>query len=271
MLERKESSRRNPVYLWNGVRAATFSTRTPGRHCGFGGGLRMPALFAYLIALALLLGGGYGALSWLAAPEPVKVVANTKPKPPHDQKNAELTSPDPGPSQASPPEKSSALGQAEQDQDKAASADQSLASRQTSSLSSEAQLAASAQDTPAQASRADQNIRSADQGTPAPAAVDQAPQRSAALAAKAMLENSRRATATESAVSHARADAAAPTRSATAKPNRPLVRPASHHAPDRRGLALMTLRTIEFPDGRRITELIPYRGGERAMAFEPDE
>jgi hypothetical protein len=25
----------------------------------------MPALFAYLIAVALLLGGGYGALNWL--------------------------------------------------------------------------------------------------------------------------------------------------------------------------------------------------------------
>ena len=33
----------------------------------------------------------------------------------------------------------------------------------------------------------------------------------------------------------------------------------------------MTLRTIEFPDGRRVTQLFPYRGGERAMAFEPDE
>src|SRR4030088_2870399 len=42
----------------------------------------MPALFAYLIAVGLLLGGGYGALSWLAAPESVKVVAKAKPKPP---------------------------------------------------------------------------------------------------------------------------------------------------------------------------------------------
>ena len=34
----------------------------------------MPALFGYLCALCLLLGGGYGALSWLAAPEPAHVV-----------------------------------------------------------------------------------------------------------------------------------------------------------------------------------------------------
>src|ERR1700693_5595341 len=38
----------------------------------------MPALFAYLIAVALLLGGGYGALNWLATPEPVKIVAKAK-------------------------------------------------------------------------------------------------------------------------------------------------------------------------------------------------
>src|SRR5580704_16140943 len=54
----------------------------------------MPALFVYLIAVGLLLGGGYGALSWLAAPEPVKVVAaKAKPKPaPHYEANPEAAS-----------------------------------------------------------------------------------------------------------------------------------------------------------------------------------
>ena len=33
----------------------------------------------------------------------------------------------------------------------------------------------------------------------------------------------------------------------------------------------MTLRAIEFPDGRRVTQLLPYRSGERALAFEPNE
>jgi hypothetical protein len=36
-------------------------------------------------------------------------------------------------------------------------------------------------------------------------------------------------------------------------------------------LALMSLRTIEFPDGRRITRLIPYHGGGSAMAYGDDE
>src|SRR3954470_14897221 len=32
--------------------------------------MRMPALFGYLIALSILLGGGYAGLQWLAAPDP---------------------------------------------------------------------------------------------------------------------------------------------------------------------------------------------------------
>jgi hypothetical protein len=56
---------------------------------------------------------------------------------------------------------------------------------------------------------------------------------------------------------------------ALAKPKRPSQRQASR-PPERRALALMTLRTIEFPDGRRATMLIPYRDNRRAMAVDPD-
>jgi hypothetical protein len=56
---------------------------------------------------------------------------------------------------------------------------------------------------------------------------------------------------------------------AAAKPKRPHSRQASR-PPEKRALALMTLRTIEFPDGRRVTQLIPYRDDRRAMAFDPD-
>ena len=59
---------------------------------------------------------------------------------------------------------------------------------------------------------------------------------------------------------------------------RPRVRQASRGL-EKRPLEMMTLRTIELPDGRRMTRLIPYRdrGGDRyrddgpAMAFGPDE
>ena len=61
----------------------------------------MPALFAYLIAVTVLLGGGYGALNWLATPEPVRVVAKATPKPPPPH-YADNTSP--GPALANAPQ-----------------------------------------------------------------------------------------------------------------------------------------------------------------------
>jgi hypothetical protein len=33
----------------------------------------------------------------------------------------------------------------------------------------------------------------------------------------------------------------------------------------------MTLRTIELPDGRRFTRLIPYQGGGGEMAYDDNE
>ena len=52
-----------------------------------------------------------------------------------------------------------------------------------------------------------------------------------------------------------------------ARPSKRSTRKMASHRPEKRQLALMTLRTIEFSDGRRMTQLIPYRGRERAMAF----
>jgi hypothetical protein len=40
---------------------------------------------------------------------------------------------------------------------------------------------------------------------------------------------------------------------------------------EKRHLAVMTLRTIRFPDGRQVTQLIPYRGGARTLAFGSDD
>jgi hypothetical protein len=33
----------------------------------------------------------------------------------------------------------------------------------------------------------------------------------------------------------------------------------------------MTLRTIEFADGRRVTRLLPYRSNTRAVALKSDD
>ena len=60
-------------------------------------------------------------------------------------------------------------------------------------------------------------------------------------------------------------------RAAAKTVKRPRLRQASCHHSDGRALALMTMRTIEFPDDRRVTQLLPYRSCERVLAFDPDE
>jgi len=201
----------------------------------------MPALFAYLIAVGLLLGGGYGALSWLAAPEPVKVAAKAKskpPSPPHYAANSEPIS-----GEATPPEPSKAgIGDKTVSNDKTASVDQ---------FPSEA----AAQDTKAASAgqTQDQPNRSAQvEMTPAATNPD------ASQPAEASSPGNQQAVASIAPAVAAK----------TAK--RPHLRQAGRRS-EKRGLALMTLRTIEFPDGRRVSQLIPYRRGERALAFEPDQ
>ena len=107
----------------------------------------MPALFTYLIAVALFLGGGYGALSWLTTPEPVKVVATATPNPPvpHYADNSSPVSTRANASQLAAPEPSkpeqskSVLSKPEvsgTDQLKAAANDKPVSSDQPPSASS---------------------------------------------------------------------------------------------------------------------------------------
>ena len=205
----------------------------------------MPVLFAYLIALGLLLGGGYGALSWLAAPEPLKVVAKAKPKPhPRYEASAELAS-----------SETNSLNASDSDYARSGSNDQP---------------------SPTQASP------SADaQGAPEISALANDGQIRAAHAEVTSKQEAKRSASAVSPPSNPQTAAAAPT--AAAKPaRRSQALQASSHSEkpsERRRLALMTLRTIEFPDGRRVTRLIPYREADRvpyrqaarALAFDADD
>jgi hypothetical protein len=207
----------------------------------------MPALFAYLIAVGLLLGGGYGALSWLAAPEPVKVVAKAKSKPhPRYEASAEAAS-----------SETSSLTVSDGGRAGSGSNDHALAAQSAPGRGGE-QGGEATISGPA----ADQQFRSAH----AEVASGEATRHIEAAAAVARQEVRQPAPAV-SPPSNAR--------TAVTKPiKRSHVRQASGHSEksaERRTLALMTLRTIEFPDGRRVTRLIPYRGGERVLAFEPDD
>jgi hypothetical protein len=197
----------------------------------------MPALFAYLIAVGLLLGGGYGALNWLAAPEPVKVVAKAKAKsPPHHEASFEAT-----PFEAS-----------------------SLAINDNNH-------AVPASTEPSSLSQSEANVAASEEGArPQPPEPSQVQQTRAAHAEVSPAESKQEVRQAALAVSPAQPAASTAPATAARQVKRPRLRQAGRRS-EKSTLALMTLRTIEFPDGRRVTQLIPYRGGERALAFQPDE
>jgi hypothetical protein len=191
----------------------------------------MPALFAYLIAVGLLLGGGYGALSWLAAPQPVQVAAKVKQKSPPTH-TASASAPTSG--QASPP-------QAETGTVKQASRDKPQSSEPEASVAAREQGASNDVTKPS-------------------------PNQQAVVHAEASQPSPRHESAVEAGQPDGRQQENA-TSTPAAKPKRAHRRQASRPA-EKRPLALMTLRTIEFPDGHRATMLIPYRDNRRVMAMD---
>jgi hypothetical protein len=249
----------------------------------------MPALFGYLIAVGLLLGGGYGALSWLTTPEPVKVVAKAPPKvTPHyaDKSNADKSNPvsmQANAPKASPPEASRprAPGKPEisgTDQVRAAANAPSSEQAQP-----EPPAAPSQQEAKAEISDPPRDHRDSPAEVDKPQAVTDQGAKPDAEAPPAEAKHGDPAPAThdeEEQSTKAAPQGNAQTAAAIAPPakmaKRPRVRKASRGL-EKRPLEVMTMRTIELPDGRRITRLIPYRGGDRyrddgpAMAFGPDE
>ncbi len=175
----------------------------------------MPALFAYLLAIGIFLGGGYGALNWLAAPEPMRVTAKTKQAHPRVAAPIDDTKPAP-------------------------EADNTLVAEPDS--------------------RADAPSRQEAAKEVSEAKSEEALAKAPALAAQP---------ARTEPISRMAANVAAPER--LLKAEKP---PHSKQVNKRsRGnaLELMTLRTIQFPDGHRITQLLPYRKREQALAFQPEE
>jgi hypothetical protein len=214
----------------------------------------MPALFAYMIAVGFLLGGGYGALNWLAAPEPVKVAARVKAKPPQRSEAAAET-----PLAATSPNPTDKNEKAAPDSDKTVttSNDQPLPVTRpvAASPSSPAEDSSAATQQEIRSAHAEASVEQQSPAQPVaslPGAVETPPlpRATAKLAASApsapLIKTAKR--------SHAR--------QASRQPERPLAKGR---------LALMTLRTIQYPDGRRVSQLLPYRGGGRALAFAPDE
>jgi hypothetical protein len=213
----------------------------------------MPALFAYMVAVGLLLGGGYGVLNWLAAPEPIKLVAKTKPKPPPAyEASSEMASRAPDPAEAGSPDNAAATS----DSDKAASTP-------------------NAQSTPATAESTARLDAQAKASGPAAAQHPRAAHAEVAVEQKPQASDGQQPARAVPPVMPANLSAASPAPSpAAAKVKRPHLRKAGQH-PERaagtRRLALMVLRTIEYPDGRRVSQLLPYRARRDTLAFGPDE
>jgi hypothetical protein len=202
----------------------------------------MPALFAYLIAMGLLLGGGYGALNWLTAPEPIKVAAKAKPKSPPRYAASPAASP------------SEPISLSINDGDHAAS-DSNI-----QSPSPRARIEASEQATPGMplTPPQDEQSRSADKVFSPPEPKQRAEISPVNDATQGAAHPAQAVSSTSANKQPASTAAVAPP-----KPVKRTLRQASRHF-EKPALALMTLRTIEFPDGRRATQLIPYRG-ERAL------
>jgi hypothetical protein len=206
----------------------------------------MPALFAYVIVVGLLLGGGYGALSWLAAPEPVKVATTVKAKPPRRFETAAAETP------------LAATGPKQTDNsDKTAPDSDSVSNDQAAPAASPAaadQVPAVEASSPA----TQQEIRSAHAEAPVEGQLPAQP--AAPLTPPARVVPKLAASALSAAP--AKTLKRPHLRLASRQPERPAAK---------RRLALMILRTIQYPDGRRVSQLLPYRGGGRALAFVPDE
>jgi hypothetical protein len=217
----------------------------------------LPALFAYLIAVGLLLGGGYGALSWLAAPEPVKVAVKVKPRPPgHDDAGLEVTSQRSAVAGASD---AASLSPGYSDQGPSAgTSDHTAADPNGQSSSHQSGPGMAAMEAEVSEPGRDQQSRSVDAEASVPDARQKV--RQPAPAASPVLSSNQPTTATAAV--------------ATKAVKRSHLRQAGSHSEklaEKRALVAMTLRTIEFADGRRVTRLIPYRSPERSLAFEPDE
>jgi len=213
----------------------------------------MPALFAYLIALGLLLGTGYGALNWLAQGEPAKVAAKAKPKaklqPFYQATSQEVA-------EATPP---------------ASKSDESSASPKSSGYDHDEASASRDQRRPLQVAPgvATEGVATDGRATPPATATPAARNEIRSANAEMAPEQARRKaepTVKPSVSTDPPGNLQPSASSALAATGRISKRPHSRHADnhsERRALAVMTLRTIEFPDGRRITQLIPYGGAER--------
>jgi hypothetical protein len=279
----------------------------------------MPALFTYLIVIALLIGGGYGGLSWLAAPEPTKIASAAPQKPPPPQqhypaepemKPLESTSANPTPSRSEPVSADSG-GEREGWNEKQSSLAPELGTARGQGR--EAEVSAPAQDRPGPATNvqvspvpaletrneANESVGKAKEGASSAPAKKQIGKMAVAAQGDAQAKLTPPLTTAKTTKQRYAREASPDHRDHRKNAERRDQSDAEQHHGytgrefagrpyggqreylRSRALALMTLRTIEFPDGRRVSRLLPYRrmpfpmipypDDDSVPAFEPDE
>jgi hypothetical protein len=260
--------------------------------------LRDAGMFGYLVVVGLLLGGGYGALNWLAAPEPAKVVSKVAHKPSSRSHYPEI-------SDVKSPESISTAITAQSNSAGPSGNEKSGSDDRPAPASAQADTAAKEQGTPASVSAP----------APDPAIPSPNVQVSRLRATGAREEVSDGVSVTKAKAPST--EARKPTRKMTSRdhrhdPHDDDVEQDDRHSPEQRQsfaghqyagaatkgerdkatkserdnptgrpLAVMTLRTIEFPDGRRVSQLLPYGrsphrinpypGGDRIPELDLDE
>ncbi len=203
----------------------------------------MPALLTYLIALCFLIGGGYGALNWLAAPDLPAVAARASPK-------TKSMSPPPSVPETSTPQNSLPASQ------------DTVSSAESYSFPDVEEAGVSSIDASARHEVATHFARVERDVEPGG--------RQLGISSAEVLPD--KVNPNETDVRAVRSVARTSSLPADIASNRQ--RPHRRQAgdgPAKRKLALMTLRTIQFADGRRLTQLIPYRERGRALAFGAEQ
>jgi hypothetical protein len=189
----------------------------------------MPALLAYLVALGLLLGGGFGALTWLAAPEPLRVVTKARPKqvfrPPAGSENQPNVEQPQFDSMAGTDGEHATIGASRLFTASAPDASPPARKAAPTERPIEIKPSADAETVPPKANRTSQSVRKVS---------------TSGQAIESM---------------------------GISRPPRPR---RFNDRPAQRKLELMTLRTIEFADGHRVTQLLPYRSSAH-VALEADD
>lgn len=206
----------------------------------------MPALFAYLLALCLLLGGGYGALNWLGEAEPVKVAAkaNLKAKSSRQALTAAETNLTTTSLDAAAPGETSSPAQA--------------GNAVVATIDSPAPHEAETFVEPPVGQGAQPKLK-------ARSAYGEIPSDEAGRASQAAFGFSKPASF------RAVATSIPPPPDSAARSLKQAQGRQAGSRPQQRKLELMTLRTIEFSDGRRVTRLIPHRARARALVFASEE